>query len=376
MCLTIGLFREHLSGRDTAEHVRQLSQSLAWRVRCGWVEWNSPCYQAFYLNPLLILARHAPSEGLRRLAENLVNLQLAERALLSVNGYLGGPFYRGYEQHIVDDRRDSFLPIVWICFGLSGAAAHDGLDAAFAADAFEPHPVVSALAADAPSRAVLYYRGTRTQGHFPPTGHDGKHMICYFNTPHVSMGSMRSCGYSFQTRFFNVLFAAEPSKHLRTHLRDAVVHTPWDERNERGEVAQHRNWLVARGKLVAEGGLTPMNAGGWDVYQVGKGLCAHRELPDGWHVFQAGDLDMHAGARAFIAALREPRKLDGRIEGLTTEGRLVSVSLADMSLAVDGELQDWTGMLHDCPFMRSVYGSGRVDIASSAGTLAVTDRCT
>jgi hypothetical protein len=90
MHLTIGLFARQHRGEDLSGHLRETDQSLTWRFQRGWVEWNSPCYQYHYLNPLIVLADHAPSDALRRKAEDLVNVMLAERALLGVNGYLGG----------------------------------------------------------------------------------------------------------------------------------------------------------------------------------------------------------------------------------------------------------------------------------------------
>ena len=80
MCLTIGLFGEIFAGRDGAAHVRQLRQSLSCRFRRGWTEWHSHVYQVHYLNPLLILADHAPDATLRRAANELVNVQLAGRS--------------------------------------------------------------------------------------------------------------------------------------------------------------------------------------------------------------------------------------------------------------------------------------------------------
>ncbi len=367
MCLVIGLFREVLAGRDASAIERELARYLAWRFQRGWVEWHSPCYQAHWLNPALVLARHAPSERLREGAARLISLQLAERALLSVGGYLGGPYYRGYDRHIGDARGDEYLPVTWMSFGLGDVPRDLDAGTAFAADTFEPHPVVAALAHEAARRPLLDYRGTRCAGFA-----EGLRPIVYYNTPHVSMGSMQACGYSFQTRFFNVLFPADPSKTLRTYLHDDVEHSPWDKRNERGEVAQHAGWLVSRGSLVAEGGLDAESAGGWDLYRVGRGLCAHRELPGDWHVFQVGDLDQWSDAHAFLAALSEPRIEDGEVCGRTTGGEDVAVSTADLSVSIDGRpREDWTDRMHHCPAMRSAYGSGRIEITSSAGELVL-----
>jgi hypothetical protein len=393
MLLTIGLFGEVLSGRlpvraaarlpaprmrqagtqtgDPSGHVRELAKSLAWRFERGWIEWSSPCYQIHYLNPLLILADHAPSEALGAGARDLADLQLAERAVLSVNGHLGGPFYRGYDRHICDDRRDDYLPACWMALG-RGAMPELGSGVHFASASFVPRAAVRSLAEEVASVPALRYRGTRAHCWATAEGCE-RRMIAYHNTPHVSMGSMRVKGYSFQSRIFNVMFADDPSKSVRTYLRDPEPHTVWDERNERGETAQHANWLVSRGSLVEEGGLRAESAPPWRLYRVGKGLCAHVELDGGWHVFQVADLDGFGDEREFLAALTLPEREGSRLRGRTPEGDRVAVDLSDMSVSVNGgPPEDWSRLLHDCPYLRSAYGSGVVEIATGEGSLTLT----
>lgn len=364
MCLTIGLFGEAFAGRDTREHVAQLARSLSWRFERGWVEWSSPCYQVHYLNPLLILQQHAPSAALRKGASDLIDLQLAERALLSSNGYLGGPFFRGYDQHFADDRCDSYLPIMWLAFGLTEEPTDEQMQQGieFAADVFEPDPKVSALAAEAQTRPVLLYKGLRWTDR----------VIRYYNTPHISMGSMQAFSYSFQTRFFNVMFSGVPSKSIRTCLQEQEHRSPWDQRNERGELVQYKNWLLSRGTLVEEGGLLAEQAGGWRLYSEGKGLCAHQELSGDLHVFQVSDLEQFADKRSFLESLHEPTIADGKVNGKTLDGEDVCVDLTNMSLLVNGSpFENTTDMLHDCKEMSSRYGTGRIEISTEEGDLVL-----
>ncbi|MBA4387665.1 MAG: hypothetical protein C0404_06765, partial [Verrucomicrobia bacterium] len=367
MCLTIGYFGEVLAARDAGNHEAQLAQSLSWRFRRGWTEWHSPCYQNVYLSALLILADHAPNAIVRQGASDLANVQLAERAALSICGYLGGPFSRGYDAHIVNDRNDSYLPAMWMAFGLPDkedcllqAPAH------FASSGFEPHPAVIELAGMPARTPTAYYRGTRdcsTRKEAP------RRTICYYNTPHVSMGSMRACGSQFQARFFNIMFAADPSRSLRTYLRDSGKPSPWYPRHERGEVVQHQNWLIARGGLVEEGGLAAEPAGAFRVYRVRKGLCAHLALAPDLHVFQVGDLDMYADSAAFVASLSVPAKEGGVVRARTSGGDNLVVDLTDMSMTVNGRPgHDWSNQLHAGPWLFAEWDRGKIDLrAGSAG---------
>jgi len=320
-----------------------------------------------YLNPLLILADHAPDERLRKSAANLVNVQLAERAALSLRGYLGGPFYRGYDKHITNDRTDSYLPVMWMAFGLPDAVdglAWEGLH--FASSTFQPHPAVSELAGLPAKTSVAVHHGiadcSRRNEH-PPRS------TCYYNTPHISTGSMRAFDSGHQPRFFNVMFADDPCCSLRTYLRDSSEPSPWDLRHERGELVQHDNWLISRGELVQEGGLTPESAGDFNLYKHGRGLCAHCQLGSDLHVFQVSDLDIHSTEREFLASLSLPELQDDQVSGRSSGGSELTVNLADMSLTVDGcPGHDWTDKLYAGPWLFSDWDRPEVELRLESGS--------
>jgi hypothetical protein len=126
MYLTIGLFAEEYRDGDVEGQIREIKKFIAHRMERGFVEWNSKCYQYHFSNPLIILVDHASDETLRKAAQDLLNIMLAERALLSVNGYLGGPSLRCRTAdvnhsltarkvaYLTDVRYDGFLPTVWL----------------------------------------------------------------------------------------------------------------------------------------------------------------------------------------------------------------------------------------------------------------------
>ena len=415
MMLTIGMFAEQFRGNSVDEHVRQLCRFLAWRFERGWIEWNSHRYQLHFVNPLLVLVDHAPAQHLRRGAADLLNLMLAERALLSVGGYLGGPFMRGWDRHVVphvdgtplqrgpsayfdNNRYDSFLPTVWLAFGLGEPRfefgrdpelepAGDGYGSArdarlnqdegmfFATSRAEVHPQIAALAAEAATRPSLVYRGMRGSRWVDDPGWENApdfNPIYYYNTPHISMGSLQIMGWSIQTRYCNVMFAADPSKNLRIEFIQ-----PGIERNRRrhevhGELVQHENWLLARGVVVEDGGVRAERRGAWNLYRVGKGLAAHVELDGGYHVLQVSDLDTFGDEQAFLGALKTPVRDGFDVRGETIGGDQLSVDLRTMSMAVNGRPRDgWSDMLHDSPQMHSVFGSGVVEISTAEGGLTL-----
>jgi hypothetical protein len=411
MHLTLGLFAEEYRDGDVAGQIREIKKLIAHRMERGFVEWNSRCYQYHFSNPLIILADHAPDETLRKAAQDLLNIMLAERALLSVNGYLGGPSLRCRTAdrdhsltarkvaYLTDARYDGFLPTVWLALG-RGEPRFDfehartpglepaGIDIAsgneprlkqdegmfFACSRFVPHPVVQALADEARTRTVLVYQGRRfigwpgdelwkTQKWMPAA-------LYYYNTPHVSMGSVHSDGWIHQCRYNSVLFGADPSQALR--VETIVPGVPFDKRRHeaRGRVVQHENWLLGQGTLFEDGGAKAEKAGEWNVYQVGKGLCAHIALGEDFHVLQVSGLDTFASREEFVAALTVPERSGLEVKAVTMSGDRVLVDLTNMSIAINGEPRAHPPKrLHDSGPMKSVYGSGKITITTQSGSV-------
>jgi hypothetical protein len=411
MYLTLGLFAEEYRDGDVDGQIREIKKFIAQRMERGFVEWNSRCYQYHFSNPLIILADHAPDETLRKAAQDLLNIMLAERALLSVNGYLGGPSLRCRTAdrdhsltarkvaYLTDARYDGFLPTVWVALGMGKPhfdfehARTPGLEPAgidiasgneprlkqdegmfFACSRFVPHPVVQALADEARTRKTLVYQGRRFVGwpgdelwktqKWMPGG------LYYYNTPHVSMGSVHSDGWIHQCRYNNVIFGADPSQALR--VETIVPGVPPDKRRHeaRGRVAQHESWLLGQGTLFEDGGAEAERVGKWNVYQVGKGLCAHLALGDDYHVLQVSDLDTFASREEFVAALKLPARTSERVDAETMSGDRVTVDLTNMSIAINGDPRAHPPkMLHDSGPMKSVYGSGKITITTQSGAV-------
>ena len=411
MHLTIGMFAQQYHGGDVSDHVREIKQFIAWRLERGFVEWNSKCYQYHFSNPLIVLVDYAPDDDLRRGAQALLNVMLAERALLGVNGYLSGPSFRCRTAdvsgsltnrkvaYLMDARYDGFRPTVWLAFGMGeprfdfAGARVPGLEPAtiyiasgneprlkqdegmfFACSEFQPHPIVRALAGESKTREALIYTGRRflgwpndslwkTQRWLPAA-------IYYYNTPHVSMGSVHSDGGNLQSRYNSILFGADPSQGLRVEVLLPDVPTHKRRYEARGRVVQHKNWLLGQGTLFEDGGVKSGRVGRWNVYQVGKGLCAHMELPDSYHVLQVSDLDTFADKESFVAALSVPERQADRVDAITVDGDRITVSLTDMSISInDSPRPHPPTMLHDCEHMTSEYHSGKITITTKVGTV-------
>jgi hypothetical protein len=133
---------------------------------------------------------------------------------------------------------------------------------------------------------------------------------------------------------------------------------------------QHENWLLGQGTLFEDGGAKAKRAGKWNVYQVGKGLCAHIAVGDDYHVLQVSDLDTFASRDEFVAALTAPARSGEKLNAVTMSGDRVSVDLTNMSIAINGEPRAHPPkMLHDSGAMKSAYGSGKITITNQSGSV-------
>ena len=411
MQLTLGLFALQYRKEDVANQVKDLKQFIADRFKYGFAEFNSRCYQYHFTNPLIILADYAPDETLKLAAKQLLDVLFSERLVLGICGYLGGPSLRcrtasGNHSlterkvaYLEDARYDGFLPTVWLAVGL-GEPRFDfdnsrvpGLEPAsiyiasgneprlkqdeglfYASSKLVPNRVVQDLAIESKQRDVLIYNGRRHLG-WPNDPHWETQKwipgaLTYYNTSCVSMGSIHSDGWNHQSRYNSVLFSADPSMGLRLEmiLPDEPVHKRRYE--ARGRVVQHKNWMVGQGTLFKDGGIESKSVNGWNVYRVGKGLCAHMEFPDSYHVLQVSDLNAFPSEGAFTAALKKPKKMGQQIVAELINGDRVSVNLNDMGIEINGEVRRHPPkMLHDSKSMVSVYGSGVISIYSKENSV-------
>lgn len=418
MHLTLGLFSEQLRKQPIGPLIEQLKRSLSWRFKRGFYEWGSHRYQMHYSNPLLILSVYAPDPDVRRGAADLFSLMLAERALMSVGGYLGGPGMRSYDRnrgcdYLDNNRYDSFLPTVWLALGQGEPrfdfSRSDGLlpagdgygngrdprlnqdEAMFLATTeLVPHPIVRVLLDEVATRSEFAYRGRRASaGHPFQNAHPGsprsQQEVHYYNTPHVSLGSLQylpeagkmSVSYNSRPRFFSVMFPERPEQVLRTRLSETDLDAGPRSYNYRADrVVQHRDWLIAAGELSTSHGLKSRRIGAWDLFRVGHGLCAHFSGDQDWHVFQVADLDQFPDERSFLAALTVPTFTEGFAVGKSLNGDLVRVNLETMAIDINNQRREpQLGMLHDSDLMTSVYGSGKITI-EAAGHRKVFDNAT
>ena len=407
MYLTLALFAKQIRGEDASVQINAIKEFIALRLERGFVEWNSQCYQYHLSNSLFILAQYSPDKAIKQGAAALLDIMLAERVTLGVQGYLGGPSLRCRTADVThsltarkvaylsDGRYDGFLPVVWLATGLgeprfdfknsrdpelqpAGPLIASGNEPrlkqdegmCFACTDYIPNPVIMELAEEARMRSELIYVGQRHIGWpaFDELWETQKWkpgVLYYYNTPHVSMGSIHSDGWLHQARYNSVLFGADPSMAIRVE-KIIPGEKPHKRRREaRGRVVQHRNWMLSQGTLFEDGGIKPVKLGAWNIYQVGKGLCAEMDLGDDYHVLQVSDLDKYASAKEFADALHIPARAGDTVTGKTVNGDVVEVNLANMEIKINGTGRVHPNeMLHDSPILRSDYMSGRVTVKS------------
>ncbi|MCK4607823.1 MAG: hypothetical protein KAU35_11045 [candidate division Zixibacteria bacterium] len=94
-----------------------LDAYIRFRARRGWGEFDSSCYIVPDLECLFGLYDYAPSPKLRRLAEMMITVLLADMAVDSLEGMYCGPHGRIYEAHALDHRNEPSFPLQYLYFG-------------------------------------------------------------------------------------------------------------------------------------------------------------------------------------------------------------------------------------------------------------------
>lgn len=371
--LTIGYFRAQLNGEDLKPYEQHLARSLAWRIRFGWLEANSPTYQARYVEPLGVLVDHAPNEAIREGASNALNHILSERAMFSVQSQLAGPQARTRGRPY-EPSRDRMLPHLHLWFGWALPAdfiAEPYHDAYWLLRSdFTPDPAVVALQAQrqSPQAPTRFYRGMRTR-------RGGEYTeFRYLFSPHVAMGSQDWRGSTRRHRYHNALLAHPRGEPVAVWAIYQPEDGSGDPRFGANESVQWGAVLIVRGEVDFTEGAADEQIDSWRVIHTPWAATAIHELPNKWKLLVAIDLKRegidltHAIKELAPPAWNEPNS----IQWISRDGMPIRFDLRTEwkhhDVYLDGvRVHRPHGMLHDSPKLSSWYGTGIIDIVPTKG---------
>ena len=141
------------TGRQHVEHARPLIlRWLDWRARLGFSEWDSNCYYAEDIAPLVNLVDFCRDEAIATRTAMVLDLLLFDMAVDSFFGVYGTSHGRTYARHVKGGRNDSLVTTQCLLWGLGRFASSSGMDAVSLATSrrYRLPPVIETVALDVP----------------------------------------------------------------------------------------------------------------------------------------------------------------------------------------------------------------------------------
>ena len=127
---------------------RWLKRYIRYRAACGWGEFDSLNYIQPDWNCLLMLYDYAADRALRRLAERMLDLRLAEMAVETLNGMQGGAHGRIYACDAMDHAEARAYVLQYLYFGNvdPGTVAHRTVPVDSLLSAYRPKELILRIA--------------------------------------------------------------------------------------------------------------------------------------------------------------------------------------------------------------------------------------
>ena len=138
---------EQLAAEDRA----WLDKFLRYRARCGWGEFDSAVYLGEDWECLCCLYDFCRDARLKRLAQMMMDLMLAEMGVESREGMYGGAHGRIYPPQALDHATEETYGLMHLYFGVGNAGQLPHLKIDALTSAYRPNPLVSSIVLDRPN---------------------------------------------------------------------------------------------------------------------------------------------------------------------------------------------------------------------------------
>ncbi len=393
-----------------------LDRYIRFRAERGWGEFDSACYFAPEWECMLNLHDFAPDGEIKRLAGTMLNLLLADMVVDSLNGMYCGAHGRIYARHALDHAAAKTYPLYYLYFGgVDEKTVTRGTMVDALTSDFRPHPLIEDIALDRPA---AYENRERKHLHnpediMPRRPVQGSIRKYTYYTPRYILGCVQkqdpypsSCRGGWYARHEQHEWDFTAAGGTRARV---FTHHPGKRGNEHGywtgdihcccgSFLQNRSALVALydipesepygfihahvrkavfDQVIEENGFIFLRKG--EVFAALKMLNGHQWAAEGeWKdievqspgrrngvVFEAGlrrDFGDFASFRKEVAANRID--FDREKPDLTySSGRAGTLRLtADGTRELDGAPADLDYDTYDCPYLRSAWKSGLIEV--------------
>lgn len=316
-----------------------IADCITEHARKGWQEYLSPCYAEKEVGCMVLLRDWAADARLRKLADLMLDLLLAEQAVLNLDGMTGGPCLRAYGLELIpedgevnhnnrrDRMRSGLYSTAYIAFGDAKPHFYGVLGSmCLASSGYIPPEIITRLATDREARGCYEYKShkpgkgltsfLRSDREKPVDSDFNTRPYCWVTPDYILGASQEAVGrYGMAdargTSMFNALVVRGSAR--KTIFLDCGTEPP--------DIFQHKNVLVGRNSLgeayVGEFA-KPIAADGWLFIKDDHAFIALRPARGGWKWRKAksptvfGDyLDFEDRASPFVLEVARPSDYGG-----------------------------------------------------------------
>ncbi|NIO45151.1 MAG: hypothetical protein GTN36_06410 [Candidatus Aenigmarchaeota archaeon] len=366
MIASAGYFGNVITGGDNTANEQWLIDFLDDKLEYHYREFNSPTYMGSEFRVLWNLYDFAPSSTLRSKAKTVLDMLLAEHAVINVAGMRGGPFYRYYGDKVVDQSSDYIYRISQIYFDTPGDYESTPFPRIFAMfSSYEvPRNILDLAKANKEpfvfkSRRKLSY----TYNNIP---------TYFYVTPHAVLATAQGDypdRYMCDTRtgcrshIWDISFGTSPRKVI---FSGDEYELDGDPAYDEADAVQKKNILItSRSETINYVGVTPVYEDGWTFVQEDKTFVAIKELSNGRILVEVRDADDYGQSFSSFKSDIKDNALTVSGDSVTYENTFGETIVSPTIYTIEGD--SFLYKKFDSPYLDSDWGSRNINIIFSNG---------
>lgn len=352
MAHSAAYFGNVVTGGDRTQNIAWLSGMLDGILKYGYRELNSPTYMGAEFRVLWNLYDFAVDPILKNKAKAVLDMLLAEMAVIHVQGMRGGPFYRYYGTKIVDQTDDAHYGI-----------AHCYFDTPCEPNFYRLFPWFSTYRV--PSIIKKIAKASK-----PPFVFKSKRYILstavstyYYVTEHNVLATVQgdfpdarleSTNTGQRGHVWDLIFDTSPYKVIFSGA--AVGINMYAE----SDAVQSANVLItSQNTQINYIGVNGVSEGGWIFVQEGKTYVAVRPLSSRI-LIEVRDADDYGKSFNEFKEEIKSNYLAQSGDSITYRNTYGQTIYSPTKYTIGGDSFSYD--LFDCPYLKSVWGSGKIDV--------------
>ena len=355
MIVSAGYFGNVITGGDNTENERWLADFLDDKLKYHYWEMNSPEYMGSEYRVLWNLYDFSPSSTLKRKAKAVLDMLLAEHAVIHVAGIRGGPFYRYYGNRIIDQSHDYIYAMSHVYFGTpfdyTWKLDYKGwgwFPRIFAWYSSYKVPKIILDLAKAKKEPFVF----KSRRKMMPT--------YYYVTPHFVLATAQG---DFPDKYFE-----SKNTGARAHVWDVSFDT--SPRKVIFSGAKEDTWLFAESDAVQYKnvlitsfdapiqyyGVTKVTESGWTFVQEGKTYVAIKKLSNGRTLLEVRDADDYGKPFSAFKSDIKDNYLKISLNSFTYKNTFDDTISSPTRYTIEGD--SFSYKLFDSPYLVSDWDSG------------------